>query len=34
MVTALITIAAIAWITPLAFGGWQLRQFTRGFDRL
>lgn len=34
MVTALITIAAIAWITQLAFGGWQIRQFNRAFDRL
>ena len=34
MVTALITVAAIAWITQLAFGGWQIRQFNRAFDRL
>ena len=34
MVTALITAAAVAWITQLAFGGWQIRQFNRAFDRL
>lgn len=34
MVTALITVAAIAWITQLAFGGWQIRQFNRAFDQL
>jgi hypothetical protein len=26
MVTALITVAAIAWLTQLAFGGWQIRR--------
>ncbi|HBX2706019.1 TPA: transcriptional regulator GutM, partial [Klebsiella pneumoniae] len=25
MVTALIIVAAIAWLTQLAFGGWQIR---------
>ncbi|WP_434583360.1 transcriptional regulator GutM [Klebsiella sp. R390] len=34
MVSALITVAAIAWITQLAFGGWQIRQFNRAFDQL
>ena len=34
MVTALITIAAIAWICQLAFGGWQIHQFNRAFDAL
>ena len=34
MVTALITVAAIAWLTQLAFGGWQIRRFNRAFDRL
>jgi glucitol operon activator protein len=32
MVTALITVAAIAWICQMAFGGWQIRQFNRAFD--
>ncbi|HBR4753245.1 TPA: transcriptional regulator GutM, partial [Klebsiella pneumoniae] len=27
MVTALIIVAAIAWLTQLAFGGWQIRRF-------
>ncbi|HBT8226840.1 TPA: transcriptional regulator GutM, partial [Klebsiella pneumoniae] len=26
MVTALIIVAAIAWLTQLAFGGWQIRR--------
>ncbi|MDN5486158.1 MAG: transcriptional regulator GutM [Pseudomonas sp.] len=34
MVTALITVAAIAWICQLIFGGWQIRQFNRAFDAL
>ncbi|WP_449556919.1 transcriptional regulator GutM [Huaxiibacter chinensis] len=34
MVTALITVAAIAWICQLIFGGWQIRQFNRAFDTL
>lgn len=34
MVTALITVAAIAWLCQLAFGGWQIRRFNRAFDRL
>ncbi len=34
MVTALITVAAIAWLTQLAFGGWQIRRFNRAFDSL
>ena len=29
MVTTLITVAAIAWLTQLAFGGWQIRRFNR-----
>lgn len=34
MVTALITVAAIAWMCQLIFGGWQIRQFNRAFDAL
>ncbi|PMC25947.1 transcriptional regulator GutM, partial [Klebsiella aerogenes] len=34
MVTALITVAAIAWLCQLAFGGWQIHRFNRAFDRL
>ncbi|MFO5539562.1 transcriptional regulator GutM, partial [Klebsiella pneumoniae] len=34
MVTALIIVAAIAWLTQLAFGGWQIRRFNRAFDCL
>ncbi len=32
MVTALITVAALAWICQMAFGGWQIHQFNRAFD--
>ncbi|ENJ4070656.1 transcriptional regulator GutM [Enterobacter hormaechei] len=34
MVTALITVAALAWICQMAFGGWQIYQFNRAFDAL
>ena len=34
MVSALITVATIAWLAQLALGGWQIRQFNRAFDRL
>jgi glucitol operon activator protein len=34
MVTALITVAVIAWICQLIFGGWQIRQFNRALDAL
>ena len=34
MVTALITVAALAWLCQMAFGGWQIRQFNRAFDAL
>ncbi len=34
MVTALITLAALAWICQMAFGGWQIHQFNRAFDAL
>lgn len=34
MVTALITVAAIAWIGQMALGGWQIRQFNRAFEQL
>ncbi|MGD1798222.1 transcriptional regulator GutM, partial [Klebsiella pneumoniae] len=34
MVSALITVAAIAWLTQMAFGGWQIRRFNRAFDSL
>jgi hypothetical protein len=33
MVSALITVAVIAWLSQLALGGWQIRQFNRAFDR-
>jgi len=32
MVTALITVAALAWICQMAFGGWQIHHFNRAFD--
>ncbi|HEY4468331.1 MAG TPA: transcriptional regulator GutM [Klebsiella sp.] len=34
MVTAFITVTAIAWITQFAFGSWQIRLFNRAFDQL
>ncbi|ASV56590.1 DNA-binding transcriptional activator GutM [compost metagenome] len=34
MVTALITVAVIAWICQLALGGWQIHQFNRAFNAL
>ena len=34
MVTTLITLAAIAWLSQLLLGGWQIRRFNRAFDRL
>ena len=34
MVSALITLAAIAWLSQMAMGGWQIRQFNRAFDTL
>ncbi|VFT76581.1 glucitol operon activator protein [Klebsiella aerogenes] len=34
MVTTLITVAAIAWLTQLAFGGWQIRRFNRALIAL
>ncbi|TLV21909.1 transcriptional regulator GutM [Klebsiella indica] len=34
MVNTLITVAALAWITQLIFGGWQIRQFNHAFDQL
>lgn len=34
MVSALITVAAIAWCAQLALGGWQISRFNRAFDRL
>ena len=34
MVTALITVAALAWICQMAFGGWQIHRFNRAFDAL
>ncbi|WMI91312.1 transcriptional regulator GutM [Escherichia coli] len=34
MVTALIIVAAIAWLTQLALGGWQISRFNRAFDTL
>lgn len=34
MVTALITMAAIAWSSQILLGGWQLYRFNRALDRL
>ncbi|WP_312457992.1 transcriptional regulator GutM [Pseudescherichia sp.] len=34
MVTTLITVAALAWLCQMAFGGWQIHQFNRAFDDL
>lgn len=34
MVSALITVAAIAWCLQLALGGWQISRFNRAFDQL
>lgn len=34
MVNALITLAAIAWLSQIALGGWQIYRFNRAFDKL
>lgn len=34
MVSALITVAAIAWLGQMVLGGWQIRQFNRAFEQL
>lgn len=34
MVSALITVAVIAWCAQLALGGWQISRFNRAFDAL
>lgn len=34
MVSALITVAAIAWLCQMVLGGWQIRQFNKAFDTL
>ncbi|WP_253382412.1 transcriptional regulator GutM [unidentified bacterial endosymbiont] len=34
MVTALITVAGLAWCCQLALGGWQIHQFNRAFEAL
>ena len=34
MVSALITVAVIAWCAQLALGGWQIHRFNRAFDKL
>lgn len=34
MVSALITVAAIAWLSQFVLGGWQIRQFNKAFDAL
>ena len=34
MIKTTIIAAAIAWLTQLAFGGWQIRRFNREFDKL
>lgn len=34
MVSALITVAVIAWCVQMALGGWQISRFNRAFDQL
>lgn len=34
MVTALITVAALAWLCQMVFGGWQIHRFNRAFSAL
>ncbi|WP_054177668.1 transcriptional regulator GutM [Trabulsiella odontotermitis] len=34
MVSALITVAVIAWLSQMALGGWQIHLFNRAFDKL
>ncbi|WP_336219871.1 transcriptional regulator GutM [Citrobacter amalonaticus] len=34
MVSALITVAVIAWCAQLALGGWQISRFNKAFDKL
>ncbi|HBL6923289.1 TPA: transcriptional regulator GutM [Citrobacter koseri] len=34
MVSALITVAVIAWCAQLVLGGWQISRFNRAFDKL
>lgn len=34
MVSALITVAVIAWCAQLALGGWQISRFNRAFDTM
>ena len=34
MVSAIITVAVIAWCAQLALGGWQISRFNRAFDTL
>ncbi|MBQ4925221.1 MULTISPECIES: transcriptional regulator GutM [Citrobacter] len=34
MVSALLTVAAIAWCLQLALGGWQISRFNQAFDKL
>ena len=34
MISALITVAIIAWCAQLALGGWQIYRFNRAFDKL
>lgn len=34
MMNALIALAAIAWLSQLLLGGWQIRRFNRAFDKL
>ena len=34
MVSALITVAVIAWCAQLALGGWQISRFNKAFDQL
>ena len=34
MVTAFITVAALAWLCQMAFGGWKIYRFNREFDAL
>ncbi|CAM6281192.1 transcriptional regulator GutM [Citrobacter sedlakii] len=34
MISALITVAVIAWCVQLVLGGWQIARFNRAFDQL
>lgn len=34
MITTLVTVAVIAWLSQLILGGWQLHRFNRAFEAL